>query len=88
MHILIIGAAGMVGAKLAARLAKDGAIGGKPIDRLTLVDVVPAQAPAGVSFAVATEAADLSNFAAGIVVGKMGAVAIELKELKQAIGVK
>ncbi len=31
------------------------------------------------------QAADISNYAAGVVVGKMGAVAIELDELKQAI---
>ena len=30
-------------------------------------------------------AADISNYAAGVVVGKMGAVAIELNELKQAV---
>jgi D-beta-D-heptose 7-phosphate kinase/D-beta-D-heptose 1-phosphate adenosyltransferase len=32
------------------------------------------------------QAAKLANYAAGIVVGKMGAVAVELKELKAAIG--
>jgi D-beta-D-heptose 7-phosphate kinase/D-beta-D-heptose 1-phosphate adenosyltransferase len=32
------------------------------------------------------QAAKIANYAAGIVVGKMGAVAIELDELKQAIG--
>jgi D-beta-D-heptose 7-phosphate kinase/D-beta-D-heptose 1-phosphate adenosyltransferase len=31
------------------------------------------------------QAADLANYAAGIVVGKMGAVAVELDELKEAI---
>jgi len=35
-----------------------------------------------------SQAALIANYAAGIVVGKMGAVAIELDELKQAIGVK
>jgi nucleoside-diphosphate-sugar epimerase len=30
MDILIIGGAGMVGRKLAERLARDGALGGKP----------------------------------------------------------
>jgi D-beta-D-heptose 7-phosphate kinase/D-beta-D-heptose 1-phosphate adenosyltransferase len=33
-----------------------------------------------------SQAARIANYAAGIVVGKMGAVAVELKELKQAIG--
>jgi D-beta-D-heptose 7-phosphate kinase/D-beta-D-heptose 1-phosphate adenosyltransferase len=35
-----------------------------------------------------SQAAQIANYAAGIVVGKMGAVAIEVDELKQAIGVK
>ena len=34
------------------------------------------------------QAAQIANFAAGIVVGKMGAVAVELDELKKAAGVK
>ena len=39
MHILITGAAGMIGRKLTERLGKDGALAGKPIDKLTLLDV-------------------------------------------------
>jgi len=35
-----------------------------------------------------SQAAQIANHAAGIVVGKMGAVAVELNELKQAMGVK
>src|SRR5438876_514027 len=61
MHILIIGAAGMVGAKLTARLVKDRALGGKAIDALTLVDVVQPSPPPGTTIKVATEAADLST---------------------------
>ena len=61
MHILIIGAAGMVGAKLTARLVKDGALGGKPIEALTLVDVVQPASPAAAGIRIATEAADLST---------------------------
>jgi nucleoside-diphosphate-sugar epimerase len=45
LHILIIGAAGMVGRKLTDALVKTGEVGGKPIDRLTLADVVAAPAP-------------------------------------------
>ena len=41
MHILMTGAAGMIGRKLTARLIKDGKLNGKPIDQLTLTDVVP-----------------------------------------------
>ena len=40
MHILIIGAAGMVGRKLTAGLAKAGQVGGKEIVKLTLADVI------------------------------------------------
>lgn len=45
MHILIIGAAGMVGGKLTDRLARDGELAGTEITRMTLADVVPTPAP-------------------------------------------
>ncbi|MBP1861997.1 D-erythronate dehydrogenase [Rhizobium herbae] len=60
MHILIIGAAGMVGRKLAAKLSADGELGGKPISELTLVDVVTPQAPDGFTGKVNAKEADLS----------------------------
>ena len=60
MHILIIGAAGMVGRKLADRLARDGALGDKPIEAMTLVDVVTPDAPAGFTGKVTLETVDLS----------------------------
>jgi D-erythronate 2-dehydrogenase len=60
MHILITGAAGMIGRKLTARLVKDGGLNGKSIDRLTLVDVVTPEKPAGFSGAVKLSASDLS----------------------------
>ena len=40
MHILVIGAAGMVGRKLIERLAADGQLGGREITKLTAADVV------------------------------------------------
>ena len=61
MRVLIIGGAGMVGRKLAERLAKDGRIGNKEISHLTLQDVVPAQKPAGAKFAVEIVTGDLSD---------------------------
>ena len=61
MHILIIGAAGMVGRKLTERLAKDGHIGGKAIERATLHDVVEPAVPAGAPFAAVTVASDFSE---------------------------
>jgi nucleoside-diphosphate-sugar epimerase len=45
MHVLITGAAGMIGRKLSERLARDGGLAGKPIDRLTLADVIAPTAP-------------------------------------------
>ena len=60
MHILIIGGAGMVGRKLAERLARDGAVGGRAIGRLTLHDVVEPTAPTGAGFGTDTLASDFS----------------------------
>ena len=60
MHILITGAAGMIGRKLTARLVKDGGLGGKPIDRLTLIDVVAPEKPAAYAGAVDVSTSDLS----------------------------
>lgn len=60
MHILIIGGAGMVGRKLAARVARDGGLNGQPVDTMTLVDVVTPEAPAGFTGKVVLETGDLS----------------------------
>jgi nucleoside-diphosphate-sugar epimerase len=59
MHILITGAAGMIGRKLSERLAKDGSLNGKPIDKMTLTDVVAPNAPAGFSGKVDARVDDL-----------------------------
>src|SRR5215471_17469813 len=40
MHLLILGAAGMVGRKLIDRLVRDGGLNGRPVERLTLAGVV------------------------------------------------
>jgi D-erythronate 2-dehydrogenase len=61
MHILITGAAGMIGRKLTARLIKDGKLNGQPIERLTLIDVVAPEKPAGFRGAVDTATADLAG---------------------------
>jgi D-erythronate 2-dehydrogenase len=45
-RVLVIGAAGMIGRKLAARLAADGGIGGRSIGELILHDVMEAPAQA------------------------------------------
>jgi nucleoside-diphosphate-sugar epimerase len=61
MHIQIIGAAGMVGRKLTGKLVSDPAIfEPESIDRLTLVDVIEPQIPAGFKGSIETITADLS----------------------------
>lgn len=60
MHVLVIGAAGMIGQKLVQRLAGDPRIGGKPIERLTLQDVVEPAMPKGAGFKVTTRAGDIT----------------------------
>ena len=60
MHILITGAAGMIGRKLTARLVKDGTLNGKSIDKFTLTDVVAAEKPAGFSGKVEISTCDLA----------------------------
>jgi D-erythronate 2-dehydrogenase len=61
MHILITGAAGMIGRKLTERLARDGGLNGQRIDKLTLLDVVAPTAAQGFAGQVKTVAADLSE---------------------------
>lgn|SRR5689334_14628452 len=61
MHILITGAAGMIGRKLTARLAKDASLNGKAIERLTLIDVVAPEKPRAISARVETATSDLSS---------------------------
>jgi nucleoside-diphosphate-sugar epimerase len=45
LHILVLGAAGMVGRKLVDRLLRDGRLGKTDIKRMTLQDVVPPAKP-------------------------------------------
>jgi nucleoside-diphosphate-sugar epimerase len=61
MRILITGGAGMLGRKLAERLARDGAIGANPVAQLTLADVVDPVVPGGATFPVETRMADVSQ---------------------------
>jgi D-erythronate 2-dehydrogenase len=60
MHILILGGGGMVGRKLADRLVRDGRLGGRAIERMTLHDVVAPAAPAGAPFKTQTKTSDLA----------------------------
>jgi nucleoside-diphosphate-sugar epimerase len=59
MNILIIGGAGMIGRKLAERLARDGELGGKAISSLALYDVVEGAMPAGAKVPVKILRGDL-----------------------------
>lgn len=64
MYILVIGAAGMVGRKLAQRLTRDGELQGQEITAMTLADVVAAEPPVGFTGKVTIETVDLSEPAA------------------------
>src|SRR5262245_44916055 len=61
MHILIVGAAGMIGRKLTERLVADKRLGHRAIERMTLIDVVAPQVPARAPFPVAAEACDFAE---------------------------
>src|SRR5438270_6787706 len=60
MHILIIGAAGMIGRKLTDRHLKDRHIGEHEITALTLADVVSPERPKGFGGKMETAVVDLS----------------------------
>ena len=60
MHILVLGAAGMVGRKFVERLARDGRLGKSEITRLTLHDVVAPKKPENAGFPVEVVAGDFA----------------------------
>ncbi|HET7192123.1 MAG TPA: D-erythronate dehydrogenase [Pseudolabrys sp.] len=66
MHILVTGAAGMIGRKLVARLVSDGKLNGQTIARLTLTDVVAPETPRDFGGAVETSTSDLSAAGAAV----------------------
>jgi D-erythronate 2-dehydrogenase len=68
LHILVLGAAGMVGRKLTDQLLRDGRLGSREITRMTLQDVVAPAAPAKATFSVNTVTCD---FAVPGVAGKL-----------------
>ncbi|MBB4184324.1 D-erythronate dehydrogenase [Sinorhizobium terangae] len=61
MHVMVIGAAGMIGRKLVERLAAEPGALGYEVTRLTLVDVVQAPVPATLSATSTAPAVDLSS---------------------------
>jgi D-erythronate 2-dehydrogenase len=60
LHILVLGAAGMVGRKLSERLLRDGRLGNNDITRLTLHDVVAPAKPEKAGFAVEISTGDFA----------------------------
>jgi len=61
MKILIIGAAGMVGAKLTKRLADEGQLNGKTITAIHGFDVVEASMPSSGSISFSASAGDIAD---------------------------
>jgi nucleoside-diphosphate-sugar epimerase len=59
MHVLVTGAAGMIGRKFVERVARDGRIGKTPVERMTLTDVV-APAPPKAAFKMEARADDIA----------------------------
>jgi nucleoside-diphosphate-sugar epimerase len=60
LHILVLGAAGMVGRKLVERLLRDSRLGKNDITRLTLHDVVTPKQPEKAGFPVETMSGDFA----------------------------
>jgi D-erythronate 2-dehydrogenase len=60
LHVLVLGAAGMVGRKLSERLLRDGHLGKRDITRLTLQDVVAPNKPEKAGFPVDVVAGDFA----------------------------
>ena len=62
MNISIVGASGRLGRSLTASLLRKGSLGEKPIEHLTLYDLVPPRIPDDVPFPVTALAGDFSAF--------------------------
>jgi len=60
MKVLIVGAAGMIGRKLTARLVRDGKVAGRAIAHMHLVDIVAPEPPANAPSPVAVDAFDIA----------------------------
>ena len=61
MHLMIIGAAGMIGRKLTQSIARTGALGDRHVTALSLVDVIEPQAPEALEVPVRCLAVDLAD---------------------------
>jgi len=74
MHITILGGAGFLGRKVAARLAADGTLGGQPVSSLTLFDLAAPPSPSGARFPVHSLAGDLADLPAAAIPPGTGVV--------------
>jgi D-erythronate 2-dehydrogenase len=72
LHVLVLGAAGMVGRKLVERLLRDGRLGKGDVTRLTLQDVVAPNKPEKAGFPVDLVAGDfaVAGFAEKLIAGR------------------
>jgi nucleoside-diphosphate-sugar epimerase len=61
LHVLILGAAGMVGRKLSERLLRDGRLGKREISRMTLHDVVAPTKPADAAIPISIVTSDFAD---------------------------
>jgi D-erythronate 2-dehydrogenase len=61
LHILVLGAAGMVGRKLSEQLVRDGRLGNREISRMTLHDVVAPTKPAGAAIPINIVTSDFAD---------------------------
>jgi nucleoside-diphosphate-sugar epimerase len=61
LHILVLGAAGMVGRKLTERLVRDGRLGDREISKMTLHDVVAPAKPAGAAIPISIVTSDFAD---------------------------
>jgi len=67
MKISILGGGGFLGRRVAARLAAEGKLGGKPVAALTLFDVAEPPPPRGARFPVTLVAGDLVELPAAAI---------------------
>jgi nucleoside-diphosphate-sugar epimerase len=63
MRVLVLGAAGFLGSRLAARLAADGCLGVRPIDELLLFDIGQPRIPARASCIISGVQGDICDTA-------------------------
>jgi D-erythronate 2-dehydrogenase len=61
LHVLVLGAAGMVGRKLSERLLRDGRLGNREISRMTLHDVVAPTKPADAAIPISIVTGDFAD---------------------------